>query len=172
MRPTIPLANWMLAVELDLTAAVQCSPDTPAFQCTCEQCTMWHQHWRDLLPLQTSEQLQRLKVEVDRPSDLYAYGQTDDGTDVRAIFHAVGKILSGPVSSTYDPVNGPHLDYVMLRPKPAWLGLRVASGKDAVSARPRIDLKDGNRLIEIDFRLHVPASILNSEQRRGRARAT
>lgn len=162
MRPTIPLADWKLAVNLQQTEAVQRSKDAPAFQCSCEQCSMWRRHLEQLLPAQVLGQLRRLKIDVRHPFDVYEYGRSDQGVQLRVIFTAVGKILSGPASSVAGP-DGSGMNYVALCNDP-FVGLRVVTGSDAHNVPSLPPVLEKNHLIEIDFRLHVPAKILNSEQ--------
>lgn len=163
MRPTIPLADWKLAVNLGQTELVQVSKDAPAFKCSCEQCTMWLLHLEQLLPAQILGQLRRLKIDVRHPFDAYEYGRSDQGVHLRVIFTAVGKVLSGPPSSIEGP-DGSGMNYVALRSDP-FVGLRVVTGADAHNVPSQTTVPENNHFIEIDFRLQVPAKLLKAEQR-------
>lgn len=163
MRPTIPLADWKLAINLEQTEAVQVSKDAPAFQCSCEQCSIWRRHLEKLLPAQVVRQLRRLKIDVRHPFDAYEYARSDQGVQLRVIFTAVGKILSGPASSIAGP-DGSGMNYMELRTDP-FVGLRVVTGTEAHNVPSLTTVLEKNHFIEIDFRLHVPSRILKSEQR-------
>lgn len=125
---------------------------------------MWRLHLEQLLPAQILGQLRRLKIDVRHPFDAYEYGRSDQGVQLRVIFTAVGKILSGPASSIVGP-DGLGMNYVALRADP-FVSLRVVTGTDAHNVPSQTTVSENNHLIEIDLRLHVPARILKTEQRK------
>ena len=99
MRPTIPLAEWRLAIDLAATRAVNALDVMPARVCgDCVDCRLWMQEHAAALPARLAHELRRIGIDPARPSDLY---RSEDATEdrpvmMRVTYHAVGEILSGP----------------------------------------------------------------------------
>ena len=90
-RPTIQFLDWKIALDLEETARVQSSKDVPAYNCQCEDCETWRSRYPKVLPENILKQLVRLKINIDKPSDVYKFGR-----GYRVSFHCVGRILSEP----------------------------------------------------------------------------
>jgi hypothetical protein len=98
--------------------------------------------------------LQRLRIDLSHPTDLYGYSEEPRDTQGRVIFHTVGKILSGPSTWIEDPEFGKAMQYTTLRAAPELLTLAVVPALQTWDDRPEFD---GHDLLQVDFRLFVPA---------------
>jgi hypothetical protein len=96
MRPTIPLAEWRLAIDLEATRAMTVEAAFPARGCGCDDCVQWAAIHGSALPASLLAELRRIGVDPSRPSEAYTLGRDDKGRTLRVTYHCVGRILSGP----------------------------------------------------------------------------
>jgi len=101
-RPTIPFASWKLTIDLDRTKEIQGHKSTPAFECKCDLCMEWKLVHREVIPAKLLNQLARIGVDLNAPTDLYGSGAGLEDRTIRVVFHVVGKIISGPIGNSYD----------------------------------------------------------------------
>lgn len=158
MRPTIPLADWRIAVDLEGVRQLRELIPPPPCDWTCPWCRNWARAYASALPDAVVAQVRRLGIDPARPADLYAYEAVDQATrraPTRVTFHTVGRILGGPPSSSVARL-GSVRPYVPLaseahEPSP---GLSVAYEKDVAGTPPWADALPGP-LVQVDFRLPV-----------------
>ena len=155
MRPTIPLSRWRIALDLDATADLHRLARPPAYNCPCEWCRNWHLAAKVVLPIDISDQLRRVGVDLLAPSDLYPHSAGEKTVAYRITYHCVGRILEGPSLFREDPVIGRVRHYEELRASPAWLGLSVAYEADLASVPPWAPA-GVEPLVQVDFRAEVP----------------
>ena len=149
-RPTIAFAKWRLAVHLAETQKVQGHAAMPAFQCQCELCQSWQVAHLHVIPTETLNELRRLGVQVATPNELYALSSGQ--REARAIYHVVGKVLSGPTATVFDKVLATETaNYELLRTEP-WFAVRVTKASESVAPSPSIDDKNAGDVIVIDCR--------------------
>jgi hypothetical protein len=153
MRPTVAIGQWRIAVDLIAASSIQNRPGTPAFGCTCSWCESWSRVWPRVFPAALVEQLQRLRIDLSHPTDLYGYSEGADGAECRVIFHTVGKILSGPTVWVEDSEPGSVFCYTTLRAAPESISLAVVPARQTWDDRPNFDGRD---VVQVDFRLFVP----------------
>ena len=157
MRPTIPLAGFRLAVDRTLSDALAHADRGNAIGCTCAWCANWQVAHLGVLPAALLEQLQRVGVDVRRPSELYAFDVAPGGHHLRLQFFLSGQVLSGPTTEVSQPYS--HGDrsvtaraYETVAPAPRWIDLAVVPSAEAPSWVPA----GIGSILEIDFRLYVP----------------
>lgn len=155
-RPTIPLADWRIAIHLAATQSVQRQARNPAEGCNCKWCGNWRQMASLVLPTDLIKQIERLGVDVAYPTDLYAFQVLDHGAYCRVIYHVVGKLLSGPSTSVEDPALGRVLEYQELRAGSNLVMLAVFPCREGFDARPLLADESAGALLQIDLRLFVP----------------
>lgn len=158
MRPSIPLSNWRIAVDLEATKRAQNQEGLPAVGCTCWLCNKWSSVWSSAFPSSLQEQLSRLRIDVAHPSDLYAYKEVPGGAHCRVIYHVVGKILSGPVAWREDNEYGRVRVYHSVEGATSALGLTVIPSSQTFDARPQVEGASSGEILQVDFRLHVSLS--------------
>jgi hypothetical protein len=158
-RPTIPISEWKLATHLEATREIQNQKGVPAHDCSCEWCCIWERGFTGLLPTELREQLTRVGIELKHPTDLYKYGDTEQGSSVRVIFHAVGKILSGPNQWTTNEM-GEMLMYHTVRKEPL-LSLVVFPQSQSFDEAPILKNTEAGELVRIDIRLEIPTEVVN-----------
>ncbi|MFK8067366.1 MAG: hypothetical protein AB8D52_03895 [Gammaproteobacteria bacterium] len=95
-RPTIPIYEWKVAVHLEASRKIQNQKGTPANGCDCKWCKSWRANYKELLPDDLQEQLLRVGIQLDHPTDLYKFENNEECFSFRVIFHFVGKFISGP----------------------------------------------------------------------------
>lgn len=156
MRPTIPIDAWRIAVDLETTRAIQEQPDTPAYGCGCDQCSHWANNVEKILPKSLFDQLHRLGIAPERPTDIYSPHRTDEGEHLRITFHVAGRLLSGPAVWLETEVLGSQLHYRELAPWPNYLGLAVFPHKQTLYPAPVLPASCESELIQIDMRMFVP----------------
>jgi hypothetical protein len=158
MRPTIPIAQWRVAVDLVATREIQNQPGSPAYGCVCKWCENWRRAWSSTLSEELQGQLSRLRVDIDHPTDLYSFEESSQGANCRVIFHLVGKLLSGPNAWREDPAVGRMLmyQYQPLLNQSNSLGLVVLPSQQMVNFSPCPPDGSDNEVLQIDMRLHVP----------------
>jgi hypothetical protein len=156
MRPTIPLAEWRLAVAVSSTRDLQVLPGRPASDCACAWCRNWAEVYRRALPTSLQEEFHRLGIDPAHPSDLYAFAETREFVDYRVTYHCVGEILGGPAVYREDPKLGQVREYVSVRNLPPLLGLSVAYQDAVHEPAPWYFASSEGKLIQVDVRLGVP----------------
>lgn len=156
MRPTVPIGEWRIAVDLPATKFIQNQPGTPAFGCTCTWCENWARTWPSVLPEALVEKLQRLRIDPSHPTDLYAFQEVPGGAHCRAVFYVVGKILSGPNAWSEDPKFGRTRIYSMLGNSPQEIGLSITPARETFDTQPGLGEVREAELLQVDFRLYVP----------------
>ena len=154
-RPTIPLFEWKLAVDLEATRSIQNQEGTPAYQCDCYWCSKWKDIAKDLLPENTLNQLIRIGIDIDHPTELYEFREAEGYNSLCVVYHSVGEILSGPAPWKQDSNLGNVMMYKTVREKP-FTSLLIYPQKQLSDPVPRFEGKEGE-LVRIDFRLDVPA---------------
>ncbi len=161
MRPTIPISDWKIAVDLQETRRIQRSPGMLATNCECNSCKNWQMVCHEVLPETIIHQLSRIGIAAEFPSDSYGYGSKDGVEPFRVWFHAIGKILSGPSGWSERIIASetiPSRNYIALREEP-FLSLVIQPCREFVDPPPRLDGIDLKNLIQIDFRLTIPRRI-------------
>ncbi len=158
MRPTIPLANWRIAVNLSATQSVQNQPGQPAYGCKCRWCANWSRGWTTAFPADVRKQLERLCIDIAHPSELYAFEEAPGGAHCRVIYHVAGTLLSGPVVWHEDKDLGKTLVYHPIGDAKTSLGLAVIPCSQTWEAHPNSEHVSRRELLQIDFRLYVTHS--------------
>lgn len=153
-RPTIPVFEWKLAVHLEATRKIQNQEGTPAYECKCEWCQSWSSSYMELLPNDIQEQLIRVGIQIESPTDLYQFESSEDYSSIRVIYHAVGKIISG-LNQWQNNELGKALLYTEIKKNP-YLSLVVFPQKQSFDPSPKLEDRDTGELIRIDFRLWMP----------------
>ena len=158
-RPTIPIADWRIAVHLDATRAIQNQPGTPAYGCDCEWCTSWPLSYQNILPKDLVDQFSRVGVDVRHPTDIYGSMNFELGSLVRATFHVVGKIIDGPVSWVGTKFGSMQTGQI-LREDP-WLLLRVVPHRECRwDPAPKLEDPSAGDVLAVDMRLAVLKTML------------
>lgn len=152
-RPTIPISEWKVAVHLEATREIQNQKGMPAYGCECEWCVNWKHCLYDVLPKEMIEQLTRIGVQLEHPTELYKFDSTKNGSSIRVVFHAVGKILSGPNQWTANEM-GEMLMYRPIRKQP-YLSLVVFPQSQYFGDAPVLKNSLAGDLLRIDFRLEI-----------------
>ena len=159
MRPTIPLDAWRIAVDLEATRAIQHQPGTPAHGCTCEPCRRWNDIAATVLPASLVDQLRRLGIAPERPTDLYVYHRDADGEHVRITFHVAGRLLSGPAVWSETDTIGAQLHYRALALPHQRIGLAVYPHPRMDASSPVLPAGCRSELIQIDIRMPVHGTL-------------
>jgi hypothetical protein len=128
MRPTIPLAQWRLAIDLEATHSVNALDALPARRCACTDCQAWAVAYGTALPPTLNAELRRIGIDPARPSDVYRSAEaTEAGPLVlRVSYHCVGCILSGPSEFRRDPQSGNGRNYMRHPSGVTGVGVAVA----------------------------------------------
>lgn len=155
MRPTLPLSTWRIAVDLDATRSIRRQGGHPAEDCACADCTAWKRVAPRALPSGLDEQLARLGIEKDKPTDLYVYGRHEGRLDFRVMFHVVGKILSGASPWLQGDDQSRMHNYHVVQSEPTWIGLRISTARDSFEYAPHAENGAKSDVLCIDFRLQV-----------------
>jgi hypothetical protein len=158
MRPTIPLSEWRIAIDLAATKAIQNQPGTPAHGCECDQCLLWENTFSSVLPSLLLEQLRRVGISPEKPTDLYWSDKNDIGAHCRITFHIAGKILSGPNAWIDTELYGPQINYLELSNSPKFLLLAAFPHKGTLYQAPKLPAGSNSDLIQVDLRALVPWS--------------
>lgn len=156
-RPTIPLADWRIASDLEGSRAIQRHSAMPATGCTCAGCQRWSQIAQHVLPTDLQGQLARLGIQPEYPADLYAMGRGDGSVEYRVIYQLVGRLLSGPAAWREDAALAAKvLTYQVLRPAPQYFAAVVLPHREVPGAVPMLGEEDVGELLQIELRIHVP----------------
>lgn len=158
MRPTLPLSEWRIAVDLNASRAIRSATGHPAEHCTCVDCEAWRSVVPDAFPAGIAAELQRLGVDVRHPTDLYVYDRSAETLGYRVMYHVVGRILSGPapwLDSDMYGVDDRFHNYHAVQAKPTWVGLRVSAARDSFEYAPDLPVGCRSAVLCIDFRLRV-----------------
>ena len=142
-RPTIPFFQWRLAVDLERTREIQNQPGMPAYGCTCDFCSRWKQGQARILTAPVLDALHRIGVSPMTPDELY---------EGRAVYHVVGRILSGPDIEIFHAGLGEHLQHYVEVARSPWVGARVLTADKNHVVSPEIDDLAGGDVIALDFR--------------------
>jgi hypothetical protein len=156
MRPTVPLGEWRIAVDLAATSEIQNQPGTPAYGCACKWCSNWKAAESSALPEDLRVQLLRLRIDLAHPTDLYAYEETSIGARCRVIYHVVGKILSGPNVWREDPVLDTMCMYSLVGSSTQQVSLAAFPSRQSFHVRPKRIGGGEEDILQVDMRLHVP----------------
>ena len=152
-RPTIPLAKWKLATDLQATLTIQNQQGMPAYNCNCQWCIHWRNRYKSVLPTQLRQQLLRIGVDLNHPTDLYKMNNDENSTSIRVIFHAVGKILEGPNPWCQND-SSQALMYVPIQEQP-YVSLVILPQSQSYGAAPILKDLPSSQLICIDLRLEL-----------------
>lgn len=164
MRPTIPLSDWRLAVDLDASRSIRRQTGHPAEGCACRACTTWRKLSTNVFPKSLATELERLGVEKANPTDLYIFDETNSALDFRVIYHIAGKILSGPSpwlhENELDDVRDSKMHYYhQVQSEPSWIGLRVSTKRDSFEYAPELPNDTGSDILCLDFGLRAKAVV-------------
>ena len=159
-RPTIPIADWKLAIHLEATREIQNQKVVPAYNCDCEWCFNWRCCLKVVLPKELRQQLTRIGVELEHPTDLYQFQSDHGGASIRVVYHAVGKILEGPNQWKSTDI-GEMLMYSTIRETP-YLSLVVFPQSQFHDISPVLSNTSAGELVRIDFRLVIPSEVIKS----------
>jgi hypothetical protein len=156
VRPTIPLSDWRLAVDLDATKSVKRQTGHPADGCACDQCVSWRSYSDSAFPASVRQQLSRLGVDPERPTDLYVTEESKDAIGFRVMYHIAGKIISGPAASheSGDDVLGTMNYYKMIQATP-YASLRLTTAKQSYAFAPIAPVGSTSDILCLDFRISV-----------------
>ncbi|WP_330961043.1 hypothetical protein [Photobacterium sp. 53610] len=157
LRPTIPVAEWKLAIHLQATLNLQNQPGVPADGCLCAWCARWKACWRQVLPENLQAQLNRAGVDLTHPTDVYAFGADENEPSIRVIYHAVGKVLDGP-NPWQRTETGKRFMYRTLRQEPHVAFLVYPQRQSDIQA-PVLKDRSAGELICFDFRLALPNQV-------------
>ncbi|TQV76858.1 hypothetical protein FLL45_02565 [Aliikangiella marina] len=156
LRPTIPIANWKVALNIEESQKVQNQESVPAFNCDCESCEHWRKMYEKVLPEGILLELKRLGINLDTPSDAYEHGSGEDGRHFRIIFHIVGRILSGPEAYRCEQqIDSSVLNYQVTRETP-YFSIVVLPYAESYDKGPIYEKSKKGELITIDMRLSIP----------------
>lgn len=108
------------------------------------------------LPTALQQQLRRLGVTIEHPSDAYAVGPPDGAIRCRFIYLVVGKLLSGPTVIIEDPNLGYMQHYRRMGTSPSDLMISVLPSRHATRPEPLLNKLAVDELLQIDLRLCVP----------------
>jgi hypothetical protein len=100
--------------------------------------------------------LQRLRIDLSHPADLYAYQELQNGANIRAVFYAIGRVLSGPNAWSEDPNFDRTRVYSCLRNPPESIGVSVVPGRETFDSQPSHGHVKDSELLQVDLRLFVP----------------
>jgi len=155
-RPTIPLADWRIASDLEASRALQRHPAMPATGCPCAGCQRWLRIAQDVLPAELHAELARLGIQVEYPADLYAMARGDGMVEYRVIYQVVGRLLSGPAAWREDAAQAAKvLVYQTLRPAPLYLAAVVLPQREVPGSVPIRGEEGVGGLLQIELRAHV-----------------
>jgi hypothetical protein len=156
MRPTIPIGDWRIAVDVAATRTHAATMADPPCGRQCAWCRNWTVAFAAALPAALRQELSRLGLDPARPADLYAYfepaSDTPDLVPTRVTYYASGAVLAGPPVWFEDPRFGATRAYAQPPGAPASLGLSIAPAPDVYADVPAI----GGPWLQVDFRLDVP----------------
>ena len=152
-RPTIPFAQWKLAVDLEASRKLQNQAGMPAYGCACDVCEDWKKLYQKIIPVQISEQLSRIGIDPKHPTDIYAFMESENGRAIRVLFHFVGKILSGPSAQTFsNTVHGQVMNFVP-QGYENFFSIMVLPANKSYEAAPKRSDGSRDQVVCIDMRL-------------------
>jgi len=155
-RPTVPISDWRISLNLEESAKVQNHEANPAYNCKCESCEYWRKAHKNILPESLLNELIRLGINLSTPADVYEFGEDENGKEFRVIFHVVGKIMNGPESALFNEQAGrPLLHYKILRDEP-YLSIAVMASSESYDASPEYEKNSEGDLLTVDMRLTIP----------------
>ena len=126
MRPTIPISQWKIAVDLEQTRKIQLHLKMQGNGCECKFCQNWRLVFNDIFPKYLSHQLTRLGICLQHPVNAYG-NEPNDGqiNNYRIWYYVVGKILSGPSTWLQREKFGDIRNYITLNESPDFLSLAI-----------------------------------------------
>lgn len=151
-RPTVPIDEWRIALNLSDTRLVQKDRSAPAYNCECNLCQRWKEQYRELLPESLYKELSRAQINLDYPTELYEYGRQSENSLVRIHFHIVGKVLSGPQTSQ-PKETGRHLHYSEVRESPLVSISVIRHSESLYEYHPEYNKTKSGEIILLDIRL-------------------
>lgn len=154
LRPTIPVDKWKLAVNLESTRQIQNQKGTPAYGCECKSCANWRASLDEVIPTQLREEMTRVGINLKCPTDLYEFESNNGQSSIRVLFHAVGKILSGP-NQWKATEFGKSLLYSTVSFEPN-VALVVIAQNESLEQAPVFQKSANGELIQIDLRVQLP----------------
>ncbi|MFA0790755.1 hypothetical protein ACCI51_09380 [Microbulbifer echini] len=160
LRPTIPVHEWKLSINLKATREIQNQSGNPAFDCNCQSCMDWRSSFKEFFPTELLGQLQRVGIDLEHPTDLYQYNETNDGSSLRIVYHAVGKILEGPNQWTKNEM-GDVLMYREVRQTP-YVSIVVFPQSQSYDHAPVLENTASGDLVRLDLRLLMPSKYCRS----------
>ena len=156
-RPTIPIDDWLVAVDLEETARVRTNGVAPARSCACAWCQNWRLVANQVIPESLRAQLRRLGHNVESPTDAYArFDQKERVGQYRIIYQFFGRILSGPSVVSNDAALGEVVKYKPVGLAPTHVDLLVARSSEVWPWTQRAPGGSGE-LLQIDIRASVPS---------------
>ena len=159
MRPTIPLADWRIAVDLDATRALLAATPAPVCNRECEWCRNWSVAHETALPTEIAHDLRRLGLDPAKPVDLYAYREPEvpgGPIQTRVRFRVAGRVMRGPSVWIEWEEFGAILHYSPLKSAAGVLEPGLAVWREsAAGAQPRWQARYATSVLEIDFRIPV-----------------
>jgi hypothetical protein len=157
VRPTIPIGEWRLSLDLQKTGLLQDSSGAPARGCDCAWCRNWRACHSQVLPDGFAAALKRLKLRPESPSDLYANSQDEAGCYCRITYHVVGRVTSGPHPFLRGPEGGGiwEQNYQQLRPRLGELQFWVGASSD-ITGDTSWAPEWAQPLVAVDLRGEVP----------------
>ena len=153
-RPTIALSQWKVAVDLEATQQLQELDSTPAYKCGCRACSLWKHKYIATIPPDLQVQVKRLQIRLNKPSELYSYGDSDQGEDIRAIFHLSGRIIEGPPRHQITEF-GQQTNYITIQDVP-FVACSIMPIKDSLLDSSYLPLSNIDNIMSIDIRAHFP----------------
>jgi hypothetical protein len=144
-------------LDLDATRMIRRQSGHPADGCVCADCTMWRRMAPAALPRALDEQLRRLGIEKDKPTDLYVSFRNEQMLYYRVMFHVAGKLVSGPAPWVDGIEHGKMHNYHVVQSEPTWVGLRVSAVRDSFEYAPKMKKAIQSDVLCVDFRLQVHA---------------
>lgn len=119
---------------------------------------MWRRMAPRAFPHALDEQLHRLGIEKEKPTDLYVSFRDVQVLHYRVMFHVAGKILSGPSPWINGIEQGTMHNYHVVQSEPTWIGLRVSTVRDSFEYAPKMHKASMSDVLCVDFRLQVRSS--------------
>ena len=152
-RPTIPVHKWKLAINLESTRLIQNQKGTPVYGCECESCINWKANLDDVLPIKLKKEMVRVGINLKCPTDLYEFKSNKGQPNIRVLYHAVGKILSGP-NQWKATEHGRSLTFDTVRNEPH-LAMAVLAQNESLEQAPSFQKSFDGELLQIDLRLQL-----------------
>ena len=154
-RPSLKVADWLIATHLKSTRALQDVSSYPAHNCGCNWCVSWKRSCTQILPENLLQELERVGIEPSRPVDLYRSSGDENSDQLRVVFCLVGVICSGPEAWIQHEKYGALRNYRTIQEEP-FVSLVVHRHEDLTYEPPIEYCSDDGRYLLLDFRLNIP----------------